>query len=41
MLLSCLLVTYHHGKWMIRVLVSKHKLGSCVGKFQEGLDLIA
>lgn len=33
-------VTYHHGKWMIRVLVSEHKLGPCVGKFQEGLDLV-
>ena len=32
--------TYHHSEGMIRILLSKHKLGSRVGKAEENLNLV-
>ena len=32
--------TYHHSEGVIGVLLSEHKLGSCVGKAKEGLNLV-
>lgn len=40
MKLFCLFVIYYYCKWVICVFVFEYKFGFCVGKFQEGLDLV-